>query len=94
MQDRGFYTVEQVVERTFAWISHNRRMSKDHERLCSTGVAFGHAAMARLVVGRLARARGFADGLPTRSGERGLYATLATTFIGTPSSSHSPGYEM
>jgi putative transposase len=42
-----------VAERTFAWISHNRRMSKDHERLCSTGEAFVHAAMARLMVRRL-----------------------------------------
>ncbi len=45
-----------VAERTFAWISHNRRMSKDHERLCSTGEAFIYAAMTRLVVRRLARA--------------------------------------
>ena len=44
-----------VAERTFAWISHNRRMSKDHERLCSTGEAFVHAAMARLMVRRLWR---------------------------------------
>jgi transposase len=29
-----------VVERTFAWISHNRRMVKDYERLCATGEAF------------------------------------------------------
>lgn len=43
-----------VAERTFAWISHNRRMAKDHERLCSTGKAFVHAAMTRLMVGRLA----------------------------------------
>jgi putative transposase len=34
-----------VAERTFAWISHNRRMSIDHERLCSTGEAFVYAAM-------------------------------------------------
>ena len=40
-----------VAERTFAWISHNRRMAKDHERLCSTGEAFIHAAMARLIDG-------------------------------------------
>ncbi len=45
-----------VAERTFAWISYNRRMSKDHERLCSTGEAFVHATMARLMVRRLARA--------------------------------------
>jgi putative transposase len=45
-----------VAERTFAWISHTRRMSKAHERLCSTGEAFIHAAMTRLMVRRLARA--------------------------------------
>jgi putative transposase len=44
-----------VAERTFAWISHNRRMAKDYERLCSTGEAFVHAAMARLMARRLAR---------------------------------------
>jgi putative transposase len=45
-----------VVERTFAWISHNRRMAKDYERLCATGEAFVYAAMTRLMVRRLARA--------------------------------------
>ncbi|MBA3423319.1 MAG: IS5 family transposase [Rubrobacter sp.] len=45
-----------VAERTFAWISHNRRMSKDYERLCSAGEAFAYAAMTRLMVRRLARA--------------------------------------
>jgi len=28
-----------VVEKTFAWISHNRRMSKDYERLAATSEA-------------------------------------------------------
>jgi putative transposase len=45
-----------IAERTFPRISHNRRMSKDHGRLCSTGEAFIHAAMTRLMVRRLARA--------------------------------------
>jgi hypothetical protein len=27
-----------LVERTFAWLSHNRRTSNDYERLCSIGV--------------------------------------------------------
>ena len=45
-----------VAERTFAWISHNRRMAKDHERLCSTGEAFIHASMTWLMARRLARA--------------------------------------
>jgi putative transposase len=43
-----------VVERTFAWIDHNRRMSKDYERLCATSEAFVYAAMTRLMVRRLA----------------------------------------
>jgi putative transposase len=45
-----------VVERTFAWISHNRRMAKDYERLCATGEAFIYVAMTRLMVRRLVRA--------------------------------------
>jgi putative transposase len=45
-----------VAERAFAWISHNRRMSKDYERLCATGEALIYAAMTRLMVRRLARA--------------------------------------
>jgi hypothetical protein len=51
------------VERTFAWISHNRRMAKDYERLCATGEAFVYAAMARLMVRRLARVQDFPDSL-------------------------------
>jgi putative transposase len=46
-----------VAERTFAWISHNRRMARDHERLCTTGEAFIYAAMTRLMVRRLAGGR-------------------------------------
>jgi putative transposase len=34
-----------VVERTFSWISQNRRMSKDYERLCASGEAFIYVAM-------------------------------------------------
>ena len=42
-----------VVERTFAWLSQNRRMSKDYEWLCSTSESFVYAAMSRLMVRRL-----------------------------------------
>jgi putative transposase len=45
-----------VAEPTFAWISHNRRMAKDYERLCATGESFVYVAMTRLMVRRLARA--------------------------------------
>jgi len=57
MPPKGFWVLPRrwVVERTFAWICHNRRMSKDYERLCATGEAFVYAAMARLMVRRLAR---------------------------------------
>ncbi len=44
------------MERTFAWISHTRRIAKDYERLCATGEAFVYAAISRLMVRRLARA--------------------------------------
>jgi len=56
---RGFIALPRrwVVERSFAWLSHNRRMSKDYERLCTTSEAWGYAAMIRLMVRRLARAR-------------------------------------
>ncbi len=58
MPPKGFRVLARrwVVERTFAWISHNRRMGKDYERLCTTGEAFVYAAMTRLMVRRLARA--------------------------------------
>ena len=58
MPTRGFRVLARrwVVERTFAWISHNRRMAKDYERLCATGEAFVYVAMTRLMVRRLARA--------------------------------------
>jgi putative transposase len=44
-----------VVERTFAWIDQNRRMSKDYERLCASGEALVYAAMIRLMTRRLSR---------------------------------------
>jgi putative transposase len=58
MPPRGFTVLPRrwVVERTFAWICHNRRMSKDYERLCATGEAFVYVAMTRLMVRRLTRA--------------------------------------
>jgi putative transposase len=58
MPPRGFVVLPRrwVVERTFSWLSQNRRMSKDYERLTATAEAFIYAAMTRLMVRRLARA--------------------------------------
>ena len=55
---RGFEVLPRrwVVERTFAWLGQNRRMSKDYERLCATGETFVYAAKSRLMVRRLVRA--------------------------------------
>ncbi len=54
---RGFQVLPRrwVVERSLAWICHNRRMARDYERLCASGEAFVYAAMSRLMVRRLAR---------------------------------------
>jgi putative transposase len=52
---KGFVVLARrwIVERSFAWICHNRRMSKDYERLCETSEAFEYAGMSRLMVRRL-----------------------------------------
>jgi putative transposase len=44
-----------VVERTFAWLGQNRRMSKDYERLPESSEAFVYVAMTRLMARRLTR---------------------------------------
>jgi hypothetical protein len=68
MPPRGYVALPRrwVVERTFAWISHNRRMSKDYERLCASAEAFIYAAMIRLMVRRLARAWEFPNSFSGR----------------------------
>lgn len=42
-----------VVERTFAWLSNHRRLSKDDERFCQTSETFIYVAMTRLMLRRL-----------------------------------------
>ena len=53
-QRRGFELLPRrwVVERTFSWLSQNRRMSKDYERLCATSETFIYAVMTRIMVRR------------------------------------------
>ena len=57
MTPKGFVVLPRrwVVERTIAWIDHNRRMSKDYERLPESAEAFIYVAMSRLMLRRLAR---------------------------------------
>lgn len=43
-----------VVERTFAWLGRNRRLSKDYEALPTSGEAWLYAASVRLLLRRLA----------------------------------------
>ena len=42
------------VERTFAWLIRNRRLTRDYEYLPETEEAFVYAAMVRLMLRRLA----------------------------------------
>ena len=53
---KGFLVLARrwVVERTFAWLSFNRRLSKDYEYLPETSEAFIRVAMIRLMLARLA----------------------------------------
>lgn len=44
-----------IVERTFAWLGINRRLSKDFERFAKTSLAFIQTAMIKLMTRRLAR---------------------------------------
>src|SRR5262249_22032394 len=45
-----------IVERTFAWISRNRRLARDFERYATTAAAFVRLAMIRIMLRRLAAA--------------------------------------
>ena len=53
----GFHVLPRrwVVERTFAWLSRNRRLAKDYERLPETGETFLYMAMSRILIKRLAK---------------------------------------
>jgi transposase len=45
-----------VVERFFAWINRNRRLSKDFEGAIASATAFLYAASVMLLMRRLAEA--------------------------------------
>ena len=44
-----------VVERTLAWLTTNRRLAKDYERLVETGEMLLYLAMSRILLRRLTR---------------------------------------
>lgn len=44
-----------LVERTFAWLGHSRRLSKDYEELVENSEAMVQIAMIRLMLQRLCR---------------------------------------
>jgi putative transposase len=48
-----------IVERTFAWLTRSRRLSRDFERLPATTEAFVYVAMIHLMTKRLAHIRSF-----------------------------------
>jgi transposase len=54
---KGFVVLPKrwVVERTLAWISRNRRLSRDFERYATTVIAFIRLAMIRIMLRRLTR---------------------------------------
>jgi len=54
---KGFQVLPKrwIIERTFAWITRNRRLARDYERLAQSSEAFIYLAMIRLGLRRLAR---------------------------------------
>lgn len=54
---RGFQVQPKrwIVERTFAWLNRNRRLSKDYEELTATSEQFIYLAMGRLLLKRFSR---------------------------------------
>jgi putative transposase len=43
-----------IVERTFGWLSRERRLSRDYERKEESSETFVYVGMIRLMLGRLA----------------------------------------
>ena len=56
-RQKGFKVLPRrwVVERTFAWLSHYRRLSKDYEYRTDTSETMIYLAMTHLMIRRLSR---------------------------------------
>lgn len=54
-EQKGFAVLPKrwIIERTFAWLGRNRRLSKDYERLEETSEAWIYLSMVRLMARRL-----------------------------------------
>ncbi len=65
----GFHVLKRrwVVERTNAWITRHRRLSRDFEGTHSSSEAFIYLAMTRIMVSRLVRASPYMASFCTRS---------------------------
>ncbi|MBI3964890.1 MAG: transposase [Chloroflexi bacterium] len=51
---RGILPRRWAIDRTFAWLPDNRRLSNDYERLCQTSEVLIYVAITRLRIRRLA----------------------------------------
>ena len=56
-RQKGFRVLPRrwVVERTFSWLNHHRRLSKDYEQLVDTSETLIYIVMIRLMLRRLAK---------------------------------------
>ncbi|MGH2508165.1 MAG: hypothetical protein ACRDHZ_12285 [Ktedonobacteraceae bacterium] len=54
---KGFHILPKrwIIERTNAWITHSRRLSRDYEGTYSSSESFISLAMSKLMVAKLAR---------------------------------------
>ena len=57
-----------IVERTFAWISRNRRLARDFERYATTVAAFIRLAMIRIMLRRLLQMPRYESNFPGSQG--------------------------
>ena len=62
-EDKKFVVLKKrwVVERTFAWMGWNRRLSKDYERTTTSSEAWVQIGMIQMMVRRLSRPEGVSE---------------------------------
>jgi len=62
--DKGFQVLPKrwIVERTFAWLSRSRRLSKDYERKPTSSASQVYAAASRLMLQQIGKQRALLKG--------------------------------